>query len=250
MPLLIVAGIPLPLLRMNKGFALDIPGWSVEVLPSGNRADLSTCWNQVLNLAETSSADGAHILAYHKPEKERARYERIIYSHHRLVWLDHSDLRMYGTDEFNESIRKRLDFELEWRERIRPKRESSPLILPETAFDVKGDVEKLWDRGQWVQIGRDDIESVCRLSEQFDTLHKRVDCWVDSDRRRFVYAGERHREHVPLARLWKYTFRVPDGFHFDVDCPDRRGSFFVRDWEGISYKVTGHINIDCHGHIL
>ena len=250
MALSIIAGIPSSLIRLNKGFVPTAPGWSIEVVPAGKRADLSTCWRQVLALADGSSIDGTHILAYHKPEKERGFYEDAVYSRHRLIWLQPSDLRAYGRSEFSESIRKLLDFESNWRKRIRPAAVASPLILPETAFDAELDVERLWYRGQWVQIGYDELESVCRLSERFNMLHHDDDCWIDRGGRRFVYTGQRHGEHVEQSRLWKYTFRIPDGFHFDVGRPDRRGPFFIRDRDGTSYKVTRHTNIDCHGHIL
>lgn len=248
MPLSIIAGISLPHIRQNKGFVPTAPGWSIKVIPAANRADLSTCWKQVLALANGSSVDGTHILAYHKPEKERGFYERSVYSRHRLVWLEPTDLRVYGTSEFNESIRRILDFESDWRKRIRPATPASPLILPETAFDAERDVEDLWRRGQWVRVGYDEIESVCRLSERFYMLHHTGNCWVDGRRRRFVPTSAKHGGHVEDSRLWKYTFRVPEWFHFDVDCPGR-GAFFIRDHDGISHKVTRHTNIDCHGHI-
>jgi hypothetical protein len=114
------------MVRQNKEFVPTAPGWSLEVVPTGNRADLSICWKQVLDLAHASSIDGTHILAYHKPEKERALYERSVYSRHRLIWLQPYDLRVYGTSEFNQRIAALLDFELDWRKQVRPADVAAP----------------------------------------------------------------------------------------------------------------------------
>ena len=248
MPHSIIAGIPLPLIRQSKKFLPTVPGWSIQVVPAAKRADLSTCWNQVLAHANGSSDDGTHILAYHKPEKERPYYESTVYSRHRLIWLDHATLGLYGTSYFTTAINKILQFEAEWRETLRPRGVSSPLMLPESSFDPMRHVRDLWQRSHQVRIGRDKLESVHRLTDSFRAAHRRPMCWVDVKERIFDYTGERHALHVDSARLWKFTFRVPDGFHFDVTCTGSARSLLLRDYNGATRSFRTHANIDCHGY--
>lgn len=250
MPRLIVAGISQGVVQRHKGvYRPELDGWEVIFCHSMKfKSDLGSCWGEVLTLANQSPSSGTHIFAFNYIEDERPKFKRDIYARHRLIWLDQSSLAFYGTDRFTDTLRERTRFEEEWRATLRPEDVRSALMLPETTFEANSNLDALWKRAQNVRRGRDDILQVGKLMEHFRTYHYRRGLWIDRRQRRFDPGGPRHAVHVPTEQNWKYTFRVPAGFHFDVsreDPPD----FSLTDCKGTVHTFRRYTNVDCHGYV-
>src|SRR5207249_6144647 len=73
--------------------------------------------------------------------------------------------------------------------------------------------------------------------------------WVDSSNRIFDHTGARHGR-PPFPRGWKYSYRIPDGFHFDVTVLDDR-AFVLCDALGANHTADagGYLNVDPHGYV-
>ena len=212
------------------------------------KSDLNTCWSDVLWHADEPSHGGAHIFAFHGTESQRGEFEASVYGRHRLVWLDQSDLLVYGTKRFSTKIKSLIDFEQMWRGSVRPKDVRSPLILPECSFETTGAVSDTWKRAHRVRIGHDEIPSVASLIGLFRERHYSKGCWIDVHARRFDPGASRHGVHVPRERRWKFALEVPEGFHFDVQA-ERGQPFTIRDAQGAIRKYLAYTNVDCHGYV-
>ena len=127
MPHLILAGIPQQLAK--RPYELAIAGWTVAKIPTRGAGppSLDSCWKRVLSLAN-NSAEGCHVVAYHRKREERKRFFREIRNLHRLVWIGSELLDLYGTDDFTSGIRLLAEFELKWRQALRPGGPDSPLL--------------------------------------------------------------------------------------------------------------------------
>jgi len=55
---------------------------------------------------------------------------------------------------------------------------------------------------------------------------------------------------APFPRGWKFSYRLPDGFHYDVKHLEQR-RFFIIDAVGMRHPsgAKGYINVDPHGYI-
>ena len=253
-PRLIIAGIPRPMAvrQRQAGYKIEIPGWDVSILQARDvKGNLSTCWDNVLEIADDASHGGAHIVAFHYLYRQWKEFEYQIYARHRLVWPERSLLRSYGTDAFTIAVQEIVEFEEEWRKSVKPQRVSSPLMLPEPSFDAEGVVGQAWTRAQRVTATFDDLSEVRTLLDAFEARHyTRTHSgthWTDVRAREFRFRGERHGA-IPPERAWKYAFKVPDRFHYDVSS-GRRRAFNVTDLNGVVHPVTTYINVDCHGYI-
>lgn len=246
---LILAGISQGVVQRHKGYRPELDGWDLVLCHSRKaKSDLWSCWGEVLTLARESPDSGAHIFAFHNVASERREFERDIYARHRLIWLDQSSLAFYGTDRFTDTLQELARFEEEWRARLRPEDVRSALMLPEITFETVSNLDALWKRAQKVRRGRDDILKVRKLMEHFRTDHYRKGLWNDRRQRRFDPGGPRHGVHIPTEQNWKYTFRVPAGFHFDVSREDS-ADFSLTDCKGTVHTFRCYTNVDCHGYV-
>ena len=248
-PRLIIAGLSQAVVRRAKGFAPDIPTWDTRYIHSEvAKSDLASCWPKVLFASNQPSHHGTHILAFHFRVDQRSRFERDVRGRHRLVWMDMALAGKWGTTDFIQRLQEMADFEMEWRGAIRPPGVSSPLMLPESAFDAAAAVAPIWARAQRVQAGRDALAAVVPLAKRFRLEHYRRAAWVDIRERNFAVATARHAFHVPADRRWKFTFPIPQGFHYDVSAL-KGGRFNIRDHTRASQAVRQHVNVDCHGYL-
>jgi hypothetical protein len=246
---LIIAGVSQGLVTRHKGYRLPIDGWEVLFCHSRSfKSDLKTCWKEVLKLADESSHDGAHIIAFHSLAEERPEFEDTVYGRHRLVWPDQSRLADYGTTAFLDLVSSLVQFEEQWRAHVRPRNTTSPVILPESSFEAAHQLCDVWRRAHRVRLGHDRLMVVGDLMRRFRGEHYSKGCWVDTRARRFDPRGARHGLHCPAERRWKFTFEVPLGFHFDVTTGGG-GAFSLRDAEGTVCTYTAYANVDCHGYV-
>lgn len=248
MPRIIIAGVSQGVVSRNPGYTLAIDGWDVIFCHSKKyKSDLRTCWPSVLKLADQPAHGGAHILAFHYSRDDHKEFEAHVYSRHRLVWVDSSVLKDYGTGRFEATVKSLIEFEELWRSSVRPPDVRSPLMLPECSFKPNGLLNQAWKRAQRVVADRDEINSVRALIVRFWHEHYLQRCWIDAYDLRFNYRGARHGV-IPAARRWKFAHELPEGFHFDVSA-DRGRPFLLRDEAGVVRKYTKYANVDCHGHV-
>lgn len=247
-PLAIIAGIPLGLYQRVR----DKParaGWKIQVLPSQHhrRADLASIWQRVMAATAAGPELGVHLLLAHDREDERPGFAELKSKSLRAAWLSRAQAARYGRQDFQDSVDDILQFEENWRDRVRPTM-SSPLLLPETVFSATQSVADAWTRARRVGIGRDNLEAVENTIERFRASHRRRDEWHDE--KALVFStGPRHGQHgLPDWRRRKLTRRLPDGFHFDVR--HRHGqSFQIACQHGDIRRIRGYANIDAHGFV-
>lgn len=244
-PLAIVAGIPLEVHRRARNRPARA-GWAIRAIPSHDRrrADLSGIWARVMEAADRAPNAGVHLLLAHDRESDRPRFGELVCRCHRATWLPRGLSGQYGKQKFLEAFDEIMDFEEEWRARIRP-RIASPLLLPETVFVAAPSVKDTWSRARNVNRERDNLHAVEQTIGRFGSEHRHPGCW--RDRRDLIFChGPRHGSHgLPEWRRRKFTIRFPDGFHFDVR-HFRNGNFHVRAGAE-TRRFTTYTNVDPHG---
>ena len=244
---LIIAGVPQSVYLRNKTFQPEVLGWHVRLCNSRDgRASIRGSLAELLRMADESDDEGSHILAFHSREEERGELFEKFSGFHRLCWLEKALLGTYGQPEFNESIRRLADFELSWRSELRPKDVKAALVLPQSSFVPDREVKDLWHRAQTVSTRKDEIAAVVRLNQLFQSVHWKGTHWLDRGGRRFGFDGPRHALATQPNRRWKYTYKTPGDFHYDVSHEDG-GAFTIRDSEGTAWRFSQYTNCDCHG---
>jgi hypothetical protein len=258
MPTAIIAGIPPESLRRVRS-ALKRPDvlpavWQVLWMPSkGPIPGLAP--SQLEEVRQTASGHaGAHLLIFRGREKhEEDLVFREIAPYFRLRWIDQLLLKLipHSIDELFQTINAVLTEELEWIDLVKPRDESSCLLLPECAFSAVTGVRHLWTAA--TEPGIERIRLAARAKDRFAAIHWRNNGgarnWTDSDGRVFDYRGARHGV-APFPRPWKFSYRVVDGFHYDVMSKDGR-AFHLTGQSGSRHMglANGHINIDPHGYV-
>ena len=246
--LALIAGIPLGAYR-RRPERPTFEQWRVRVIPSSHhsKAKLDGIWTRVMRSAEAAAADGVHLILAHYRDDERPKFEDEASKSFRVVWLSRGIAQSYGAKAFDEAIGKALSFEDDWRRSLRPSIDS-PLLLPETAFSAEMGVADMWRRAMRVREDRDSIAAVANMIGRFRERHRRSEKWRDVENLTFARGPSHGGQHLPGWRRMKLTFRLPDGFHFDVR-HDANRAFFVRNESGQALKFQRYTNIDAHGYI-
>jgi len=253
MPLAIVAGMPKNQARRFKQQIVETGTyreWDLRWVPSRrNQADLSSCWDQAVSIADAASESGAHIFAYHKATGQRDQYEREVLFRHRLVWLDHRSIFDSESDQWLLDIKERLQLEDVWREDVRPRHYSHALILPSEKFTPHRKFAVSYN--PWTLAQRADtkrkISHARSAIDEFEERHKHKDGWRDEQGLIFASRGPFHGK--PTLRLrWKFTHKLQSGFHFDVKHEKGR-SFAMETDESGEMTSFKHTNVDAHGHV-
>lgn len=247
MPLAVIAGMPNNKAREFRRRIDETSNhgtWRLAWVPSRkDQAGLRTAWDDVKKIVGAADASGVHILAYHKAQSERSRYEKQIRFRHRLVWLDHWLLYGEGRDEWWAQIEEKLQIEETWRESVRPPERRHALILPRGIFASRRDP---WTTAQRAETPR----AVARAHDEIDSFeeaHRDHGRWRDESGVLFDSGGAEHGV-VPENRRWKFTYRLSPGFHFDVRHEAGR-RFTVVDANGERQSFREYTNVDSHGHV-
>ncbi len=248
MPALIIAGMPTSVTKRNKKYMPQVDDWSIHFVPSRDKSkpDLRSCWRRVLDRA-CEEVQGTHVFAYHYRDDEYPHFNRMMRNRHRLVWMERDTLRYFGSDMYTEMIEKHIGFERKWRDMLRPQGVDAPGLLPECSFSPKKHHD-LWSRIRTVRLNKDDLYRVYRISQRFREVHYGRGMWQDKRGLQFKVAPAYHGSNPPYGSF-KFSYRVPDGFHYDVRAAIARNGFTVRNSEGDVRRFHSYTNIDCHGSI-
>lgn len=246
-PLALIAGISLGSYSRYRRQYPQRDGWSIRVLPSRihGRGDLRGIWKRVLHEWDNGPNAGTHLLLAHDREDERPGFQELKRRSCRAIWLPRELSNRYGTDVFAKAIEEFLEFEEQWRSRLRPGL-NSPLLLPQTAFSPHRSVKDIWKRVRAVHSRHDSIEAVEKSISRFYQHHRADGAWCDSRELAFSHDGYHGHHDLPAWRRRKLTFRFPDGFHFDVK-HIRDRDFHLHDQEGKPKHFVRYTNVDPHG---
>jgi hypothetical protein len=256
MPALVVAGIPYGKYQPIRGRSLIVAGWDVSIVPSihAREAILDDTTCDKIEALATASGTGGHVLAF-STRSDRTQWSDRLRTYLRFRWLHASYLEYlpHRLDVFQARLEVEAGFESEWRRLVQPEDTGSPLLLPECAFTPK-EYPKIWKEAAEVDPARpnaDPVEALRRVERQiggFRQIHRREGYWLDQRELRFNFTGPRHGRPVDDLWYWRYSWRVPDGFHFDVSQAKGR-EFYIVDRNGVRHTVPAkaYINLDCHG---
>ena len=251
-PVAVVAGVSLGSYRRSD-WRPARNGWVIEVLPGAEQArgSLKSIWPRVVGVGDERAEEtdaGVHFVLAHDREGERPVFRRELRKRSlRAVWLRSPLSRQYGSPEFRRALDEALEFEEQWRGRVRPQA-NSPLLLPESAFEADVNVRETWLRAHDVVVGHDTIDAVEQSIDRFVRVHRQGSGWLDARRLRFNRGAAHGMHGLPGWRRQKLGFRLPDGFHFDVN-NDRGRSFRLSDWDGSRLDFDAYTNVDPHGFI-
>ncbi len=255
----ILAGIPRPLaIRIDLELfrTLVRTGWKLTIVPSPKK-DVSIKVDLLRRRLEERFRESPNVLCF-KPA-HKTQIEALISNvrpYFRFVWLTQAWLSLIPDqlDVFIANINGVLVTEEYWINVLRPADENSPLMLPESSFLARNDVQIMWDSASRAA----DIGRIAATAETIDRFREHHYCdagqgprsWVDFQGRIFGHRGPRHGK-APFPRCCKYSFPIPDGFHFDVTS-SHPGDFTLNDWRGTRHTgINGrHINIDSHGYVI
>lgn len=247
-PLALIAGIPQGVFQRASGPPCH-NGWRIQTIPSksSNKCDFVRIAKRVLNVAneQETVADGVHLLIAHSGSRKQINQD-LSAKCYRVVWLRPDFAQTYGTPRFAQVLRRLLDFERTWREKIRPNIDS-PLLLPEGQFATRPDAKDVWKRTYRVCEEQDQLDDVARMISRFRKHHRRSEGWQDTRGLLFSQGPHHGGSDLPLWRRRKFTFRLPQGHHFDVSHEKAR-SFILEDADGHSVHYRQHANVDAYGY--
>lgn len=255
LPFLILAGIPRGAYQRLKGKQLAIPSWNFLIRPSKDheKAELRADDPEEILAKTVQSPEGGHVLAFSQVSGRQKDLAHEIRRHLRFRWLNNEYLKLLyaNFDQFMSVIKQEAIFEMEWRKSLRPKDQWSPLLLPQSVFTSKiGGM--LWDEAAAVgptSIGATrEIDRVRRFADCFVEAHKQHGEWLDAKDLKFKI-GERHAHPPEEVWMWKFSWRVQDGFHYDVTHARGHGFNVTDSWDSTRHSIRNnwYINIDCHG---
>jgi hypothetical protein len=264
MPLAFIMGIPTKATeRIGGAQRADLchfrQGWIIKYFPATKHQTRPFCFNidaLLRNILPTLQEEGPHLLSF-KPQNNEPLSKKIrneIAPFFRVRWLDNSWMNLLYSDvcslvaKMNQILRE----EELWRISVKPVNEKSPLLLPVKIFRTHKDMQSLWDLA--AQGGTERIHAAEKKIMQFPAYHETKEsngrkAWKDDGNRIFGLHGPRHAS-APFPFSWKYSFHIPDGFHFDVHMQGNL-SFALNDHLGIAHKAEAHsyLNVSPHGHI-
>ncbi len=253
---------------VNKSPRTLRSGWEIQFFNSDNH-EIGIHRRQVPYLANfVAEHGGGPVLGISTLAKLDRHYVRdAIRPYFRFLWLRNEMLSLISgmRDEFLMRLNHSLFSEEVWLERIKPKNTSSPLLLLEFCFVSSHPHSQLWN--QALEYGDPERtvateQAISEFTVAYEAIRKGfVDAhrtaatgqparWIDLKQKLFDGNGARHGG-APFPRRWKYSFELPNGFHWDVTTADG-SKFALLDSTGTLYNIpTGkHCNVDSHGYVI
>ncbi len=254
----ILVGLPRDMAKrvkaaLGKGSVTWAAGWNVE-FHFAKRTRPEIFPTDIKATIQLASESAAHIVGIsNQPGPDKQAIAREIRPYFRFRWLDIKLISHIGfnTPEFITGINAALDEESLWAERVKPRDTESPLLLPGCSFAT--DDYGLWDHAMaYGDVGN--IDGAAKAIDGFRRAHweilERIGArWVDKRGRLFDHTGARHGK-APFPRSWKYSYSIPEGFHYDVTASSGK-PFAMNDHADRAHPVvaSGHLNIDPHGYV-
>jgi hypothetical protein len=262
MSTVIFAGLPqryLPTLRSLVERQSDrFPLWNFKYVPTLERSpslrprDVS----QIERVAATS--DRVHVLGM-PDDKNGHAGAAAIRPFFRFRWFPHGLLHLIGSpdpERFISELVAAIEEEEDWAKRVMPQNHNSALLLPETCFTCSARNRDMW-RHALAYGDPNNLTGAENAISQFSRTHRQHVIfsghpsykWVDDSERIYDEDGQRHGD-APPPRMWKYSYKIEDGFHYDLTHLRNR-KFSLHDALGIEHraKADSHINVDIHGYV-
>lgn len=266
MPSVIIVGLPVGHakrlaagIRNEKGAFRD--EWQVQYVNSARNGPEIQPKQVAEALTAASAYEHAHVVAVSKQDGSiRQAIANQIRRYFRFRWMKNELLNSISGDvaRFFEEFNRLLQEEERWLSLVKPTDLYSPLLLPQDCFAAHEKCRRLWDMAE--QYGDiDNIVAAGGAVETFKNTHwtqlapvghyGRSRTWIDQEGQVFAVDENRHGV-APFPRGWKYSYRIEDGFHFDVSSSNERAFTFI-DCTRKAYSVprAGHVNVDPHGHV-
>lgn len=246
-----VAGLGLEFYGAFRGHGATAPNWKIRVLPSRRRSnDLASCLSELQDLleSEVDNANGSHVIGFHSVRTEQEALKKTLTPTTRLIWSDRAHAQTFGTDTFDQRLTQLLLLEGEWRNHVRPPNVRSPLLLPNRIFDAVAPFNEIWSRAN-------DARSLAEIQDTGGRIRRFHDEYYDNGRYTSAASLEFmppkptkwHGFHVLWHQNHKYTFRIPNGFHYDVKRSDDARFSLTSVNEGLR-SYAAYANVDPYGH--
>lgn len=203
---------------------------------------------------------GGHVFGV-STDRDRVTVERHIRPHFRFRWISHSAIALTGQRDFGPLIAELEQAVVEeqaWIDNVKPQSTASPLVLPGKLFKAKGEFANLWTRCEaYGDINA--IRAAGVLVEKFTAEFRKSIAsnkdektpWVDLDDWVWKDDGEQHGAAI-FPKNWKYSWEVPEKFHFDVMPKNTRTKTHFIDVNGVLHKLpkaSKYMNITVHGEV-
>lgn len=230
-------------------------GWNIEIVPPSTSKHSVAFEMNIPGVQELLKnyldSPGPHVFAFTSADKKQnAWVDTEIVPYFRFRWLDNSLVQ--GKQQVSdliaaiEAINVILVEEEQWHNVVKPHDLTSPLLLPEGQFKVEAQVKGIWDHAR--RTGYQRIEGFPKVLSSFKQFHeqKREDkkrIWQDKSGHSFDWHGPHHGKATP-PRCWKYSYRIPDGFHYDVKSRNAKCTIVGADGHS---RSGAYLNIDPHG---
>jgi hypothetical protein len=266
MAMALLAGLPSRYLKRVKDVLAaaggELDGWEFAYVVSPKGPDLQVR-DRKLVYAEAERRGSLHVLGF-SAERNRETVAAAIRPYFRFRWFDHTVLPTLDTPDptsFVTVLSSTLAEELDWAERVKPTSHSDALLLPEPSFVCSGAHSEMWSKAK-AYGSTDSVPAAQKAIAAFEhRYNQRIQFqtygqssrsqykWMDDRRIVFDENGVRHGI-APAPRAWKYSYRVEDGFHYDVS-KHNQAEFKITDAEGRSHSVArnGYINLETHGYV-
>ncbi len=256
MPTFILAGVQRSLgPRVKAALERDpagVAGWTAVTMfgkANGQSQIGREQVDELMRLAE--ERDGAHIFGV-SAVKDRREIEDLVRPHFRFRWFDPAPVNLVGRGDETSllaALAAALAEEDYWLTNVKPSSSASPLALP-PIFSCQRDLADTWRLAESYN-NRGHLETAAKRIAKFTNAHRRrvdgfkntpwnaEDGWIWDD------DGARHgNPEFPMD--WKYSLRLPDGFHFDVS-PKAKGKTYFADRFGGRHSFKTHVNVTAHG---
>lgn len=261
MPTVIILGLPKPQADRIKGELKKScrewrQDWSVHfVPPTGQNAQLREADIRAALMLCERAGESVHVFGItNQGGNRKQEIAPQFLPYFRFRWLPGQWLALpYPSPaEFIERVDETLAEEDEWRQCIQPKNVASSLLLPKVAFSSKR--SDLWELA--TKYGDGCIAGCSRRQEEFERIHYKPHSsekhakdyfWTDDDSRIFDHSKEQHGE-APGLRQWKFSYRMPKGFHYDVRHATGRKFTVTGALRAEAVKADSYVNLDAHGH--
>jgi hypothetical protein len=229
--------------------------WAYVLFPSEKSKEPSISLSQVDEIQRLAAANGgAHVYAV-SSDRERQQIEHRISPYFRFRWLPTRVVGLTGKGEVEpliETLTAATTEDEYWLEHVKPKDSASPLILPQI-FVTTRPLSEMW-RLSLSYNNEGHLQAAATLIDRFTKEHrKRVDRfdntpWLSADEWIWDDGGERHGD-PDFPNDWKYSFRLPNGFHFDVSPLNKKNKTSFPDLHGTRHSFNQYLNITAHGEV-